>query len=318
MSIEFKKFPSLENTYQSKPITLAEDLGLHNQQYLVTEKVHGANFSFHVYRSEEGVEVKCAKRSGFIEQDEKFFNYRSVLDKYKEALINIHENVLDNDFILYGELFGGNIQSGMCYTLEQDFVAFDICVKQEDVYLPLNKLSIFDDSFKKYGIPTTPIIGIFNSLNEALQVQEVFESKLLREDFDGKEEHKEAEGVVIEPVVPSWFPNGNRVYFKKKTKRFLEKGGNKIKKAPEELPKDLEEILTQSFEYITEPRFNAVVSKIGEVTIKDIGKVMGLMTKDILEDMEKDELDIPDNKKFMTLLQTEVQNFIRPILLSKQ
>lgn len=318
MSIEFKKFPSLENTYQSKPITLVEDLGLHNQQYIVTEKVHGANFSFHVYRSEEGIEIKCAKRSGFIEQGEKFFNYSSVLEKYKEALINIHENVLDKDFILYGELFGGNIQSGMCYTLEQDFVAFDICVKQEDIYLPLNKLNVFDDSFKKYGIPTTPIVGIFNSLNEALQVQEVFESKLLREDFDGKEEHKEAEGVVIEPVIPSWFPNGSRVYFKKKTKRFLEKGGNKIKKAPEELPKDLEGILTQAFEYITEPRFNTVVSKIGEVTIKDIGKVMGLMTKDILEDMEKDELEIPDNKKFMKLLQTEVQNFIRPILLSKQ
>ena len=318
MSIEFKKFPSLENTYQSKPITLVEDLGLHNQQYIVTEKVHGANFSFHVYRSEEGIEIKCAKRSGFIEQGEKFFNYSSVLEKYKEALINIHENVLDKDFILYGELFGGNIQSGMCYTLEQDFVAFDICVKQEDIYLPLNKLNVFDDSFKKYGIPTTPIVGIFNSLNEALQVQEVFESKLLREDFDGKEEHKEAEGVVIEPVIPSWFPNGSRVYFKKKTKRFLEKGGNKIKKAPEELPKDLEGILTQAFEYITEPRFNTVVSKIGEVTIKDIGKVMGLMTKDVLEDMEKDELEIPDNKKFMKLLQTEVQNFIRPILLSKQ
>ena len=55
--------------------------------------------------------------------------------------------------------------------------------------------------------------------------------------------------------------------------------------------------------------------QIGEVTIKDIGKVMGFMTKDILEDMEKDSLIIPENKKFMKLLQQEVQNFIRPILL---
>ena len=37
--------------------------------------------------------------------------------------------------------------------------------------------------------------------------------------------------------------------------------------------------------------------------------------KDILEDMEKDSLIIPENKKFMKLLQQEVQNFIRPILL---
>ena len=74
-------------------------------------------------------------------------------------------------------------------------------------------------------------------------------------------------------------------------------------------------MLTQAFEYITEPRYSAVTSKIGEVTIKDIGKVMGFMTKDILEDMEKDSLIIPENKKFMKLLQQEVQNFIRPILL---
>ena len=88
-----------------------------------------------------------------------------------------------------------------------------------------------------------------------------------------------------------------------------------VQKPKEELPSELEGILLQSFEYITKPRFEAVVSKIGEVNIKDIGKVMGLMTKDILEDMAKDELETPENKKFMKLLQTQVQTFIRPILL---
>ena len=55
----------------------------------------------------------------------------------------------------------------------------------------------------------------------------------------------------------------------------------------ENLPKELEGVLTQAFEYITEPRYSAVTSKIGEVTIKDIGKVMGFMTKDILEDFRR-------------------------------
>lgn len=312
---EFKKFPFLENTYRVKPIKIAEELGFDKEQYIVTEKVHGANFSFHVYRTEEGVRIKCAKRTGFIEDNEKFFNYIPVLEKYETSLIHLRNNVLDNDFILYGELFGGNIQSGMPYPEEQDFVAFDLCVKQEEVFLPLNKLNLYSDAFKKSNIPVVPLLGLFNSLQEALLFNEYFVSNLAGESFDGKDEHKEAEGVVIEPVVPKFYPNGNRVYFKKKTKRFLEKGGNKIPKPKEDLPKDLEVILIKSFEYINEPRYSAVTSKIGEVTIKDIGKVMGFMTKDILEDMEKDNLPIPENKKFMKLLQQQVQNFVRPILL---
>jgi Rnl2 family RNA ligase len=322
---EFKKFPSLENTYQTKPIQIAEELGLDKQQYIVTEKVHGANFSFWMTEEHLTVEgiglcstvvIKCAKRSGWIEDDEKFFNYRPVLEKYRDSLERLYYHLSGtygcNEVVVFGELYGGNIQSGMCYKEDQDFIAFDM--KTDDV--PVDKLSMFND-LQTYEIPCVPLLGKFDTLQEALTSNESFDSLLMREGFDGEEKHKEAEGVVIEPVQPSWFPNGSRVYFKKKTKRFLEKGGNKIKKEPETLPKELESILLTSFEYINEPRFQAVCSKIGEVTIKDIGKVMGLMTQDILLDMQKDEIEIPENKKFMKLLQTEVQTFIRPILLQK-
>lgn len=308
--VEFNKFPSLENTYRQKEIDMVETLGYHKEQYIVTEKVHGANFSFHVYRDENGINIKCAKRTGFIEEGEKFFNYKPVLEKYKDELIQMFEGFLElgyNSMVIYGELYGGNIQSGMCYSLEQDFVAFDIMLDGE----PITKHFLLNSG----KIPFAPIIGKFDSLQEALEVQESFTSLLIRDGFDGSEEHKEAEGLVIEPITPRWYPNGSRIYFKKKTKRFLEKGGNKIQKPKEELPAELEGILLQSFEYVTKPRFEAVVSKIGEVNIKDIGKVMGLMTKDILEDMAKDELETPENKKFMKLLQTQVQTFIRPILL---
>lgn len=312
---EFKKFPSLENTYQTKPIQIAEELGLDKQQYIVTEKVHGANFSFHISMdSNLTVDIKCAKRSGWIEDGEKFFNYKSVLEKYRNRLENIFDAVSDDceELVIFGELYGGNIQSGMCYQEDQDFIAFDMKIDGA----PVDKLTMFN-ALQTYDIPCVPLLGKFDTLQEALNFNESFDSLLIREGFSGEEKHKEAEGVVIEPVTPSWFPNGSRVYFKKKTKRFLEKGGNKIKKEPEALPKELESILTTSFEYINEPRFQSVCSKIGEVTIKDIGKVMGLMTQDILLDMQKDEIEIHENKKFMKLLQTEVQTFIRPILLQK-
>lgn len=220
--------------------------------------------------------------------------------------------------VLYGELFGGNIQSGMCYPLEQDFVGFDIKVDSGSGLYPINKvvtLNVISD----FGIPSVPVMGYAASLNEALKFNEYFTSMLIRDGFDGLGEHKESEGLVIEPVDPLFLNHGRRVYFKKKTKRFLEKSGkpNVKHKVPKpQLTIEENAILEDALAYLTESKFQSVVSKIGEVTIKDIGKVSGLMTKDMLEEVEKDMLAIPDSKTFKRVLQRQVQDFVKPILLT--
>ena len=324
---EFTKFPSLENTYRQKEIDKIVMMEI-KDQWVVTEKVHGANFSFWVYKNVETkeIDIKCAKRSGWIEEGEKFFNYTSVLEKYRPMLEKLRGDVLDN-FVIYGELFGGNIQSGMCYSLEQDFVAFDMRWINEDgsLGLPLDKLTMLtlkDD----YNLPVTPLIGVYDTFEEALAVEESFTSKLIRQDFDGKEEHKETEGIVIEPNNAVYEPNGSRVYLKKKTKRFLEKGGkpNIKHKVPMLLQESVQLKLDEALLFLNNNRFDSVVSKIGEVSIKDIGKVMGLLTQDIVVDMEKDleqSVDLwfetkGEKQLFMKNLQKVVQDFVKPILLS--
>ena len=324
---EFTKFPSLENTYRQKEIDKIVMMEI-KDQWVVTEKVHGANFSFWVYKNVETkeIDIKCAKRSGWIEEDEKFFNYKSVLEKYRPMLEKLRGDVLDN-FVIYGELFGGNIQSGMCYSLEQDFVAFDMRWINEDgsLGLPLDKLTMLtlkDD----YNLPVTPLIGVYDTFEEALAVEESFTSKLIRQDFDGEEEHKETEGIVIEPNNAVYEPNGSRVYLKKKTKRFLEKGGkpNIKHKVPMLLQESVQLKLDEALLFLNNNRFDSVVSKIGEVSIKDIGKVMGLLTQDIVVDMEKDleqSVDLwfetkGEKQLFMKNLQKVVQDFVKPILLS--
>ena len=324
---EFTKFPSLENTYRQKEIDKIVMMEI-KDQWVVTEKVHGANFSFWVYKNVETkeIDIKCAKRSGWIEEDEKFFNYKSVLEKYRPMLEKLRGDVLDN-FVIYGELFGGNIQSGMCYSLEQDFVAFDMRWINEDGSLssPLSKLTTLTLE-KDFNIPVTPLIGVYDTFEEALAVEESFTSKLIRQDFDGKEGHKEAEGVVIEPNNAVYEPNGSRVYLKKKTKRFLEKGGkaNIKHKVPMLLQESVQLKLDEALLFLNNNRFDSVVSKIGEVSIKDIGKVMGLLTQDIVVDMEKDleqSVDLwfetkGEKQLFMKNLQKVVQDFVKPILLS--
>ena len=324
---EFTKFPSLENTYRQKEIDKIVMMEI-KDQWVVTEKVHGANFSFWVYKNVETkeIDIKCAKRSGWIEEGEKFFNYKSVLEKYRPMLEKLRGDVLDN-FVIYGELFGGNIQSGMCYSLEQDFVAFDMRWINEDGSLgwaldKLTMLTLKDD----YNLPVTPLIGVYDTFKEALAVEESFTSKLIRQDFDGKEGHKEAEGVVIEPNNAVYEPNGSRVYLKKKTKRFLEKGGkpNIKHKVPMLLQESVQLKLDEALLFLNNNRFDSVVSKIGEVSIKDIGKVMGLLTQDIVVDMEKDleqSVDLwfetkGEKQLFMKNLQKVVQDFVKPILLS--
>lgn len=324
---EFTKFPSLENTYRQKEIDKIVMMEI-KDQWVVTEKVHGANFSFWVYKNVETkeIDIKCAKRSGWIEEGEKFFNYKSVLEKYRPMLEKLRGDVLDN-FVIYGELFGGNIQSGMCYSLEQDFVAFDMRWINEDGRLgwaldKLTMLTLKDD----YNLPVTPLIGVYDTFKEALAVEESFTSKLIRQDFDGKEEHKETEGIVIEPNNAVYEPNGSRVYLKKKTKRFLEKGGkpNIKHKVPMLLQESVQLKLDEALLFLNNNRFDSVVSKIGEVSIKDIGKVMGLLTQDIVVDMEKDleqSVDLwfetkGEKQLFMKNLQKVVQDFVKPILLS--
>ena len=247
-----------------------------------------------------------------------FDKFETFLKENYDISQSDYESLLDGVVTVYGELYGGNIQGGMAYPLEQDFAGFDISINGK----PINKLAAFSAMFAD-GIPTVPVVYFTNTLSEALELNESFVTKRLRDDFDVANQQSEAEGIVIEPVNPRYLTTGERVYIKKKTKRFLEKGKNNIKKPEVKLNNLLSEILEKSLEYINENRFNAVVSKEGDVNIKMIGKISGLMTQDIITDLIKDGIfedlkdlgDASEVKKFKQALQSEVTNFIRPILL---
>ena len=66
---------------------------------------------------------------------------------------------------VYGELYGGNVQGGMAYPLEQDFAGFDITINGQ----PINKLTAFSAMFAD-NIPTVPIVCCTNTLSEALVI----------------------------------------------------------------------------------------------------------------------------------------------------
>ncbi len=112
-------------------------------EWVVTEKVHGANFCFVT----DGVTVRCAKRKRLLGEGESFFHYERVLNSVQEQiqaaffLAKAHHPTTKS-VMIYGELFGGGyphpdikadpnvqlVQTGVYYSPTIDFYAFDIAL----------------------------------------------------------------------------------------------------------------------------------------------------------------------------------------------
>lgn len=230
---EFKKYNSIENTYNKDFLEKIEKEGYESLLYVVQEKVHGANCCFIT----DGTDVGFAKRTGPVLSDEKFYNYEELLSRYREkvrslfTLIKVNYPTTSN-IMVYGEMFGGNYPHA------------------------------FQSRISEWlGLP--PI------------------------------ENNTCEGIVIRPVEPVFLKNGSRMLLKNKNSRFAEK--KSVKKRQPALfvePGYSEELLNQLLiaeDYVTENRLNNVISKVGEVSFpNDAGKLIGLLSKDVLEDFLKE------------------------------
>lgn len=299
--MEFHKFSSLENTYRQNLIDKVHyecnDVG----EWVVTEKIHGANFSFWC----DGAEVKVASRSQFV--DGTFYNCQAVINRYSQGILDWCQGFGVETFVVYGELFGGNVQKEVQYG-EKDFAAFDVVID-----------GVVQDKqtawrvVKECGLKFAPVL-FTGSFKDCLEMNNTFQSTLTPEDYEGE---NISEGLVIEPIEPAWFANGSRVYFKNKTESFSEKNRQPKEKQVFELSEEESDLLNELLKYSTEQRVSNVISKIGQVTNRDFGKILGLTVQDILEDFSKDnDYDAKAHaesnwKQFHKLLSAEVGKTVR-------
>lgn len=120
---EFKKFSSLENTYNKKFLEKIIMSPAYSGEWIATVKAHGANFSFW-WDKENGVRV--ASRSQFV--DGSFYSCTEVINKHAETFAQDCEVFNpESVVVVYGELIGGNIQKEVQYG-EKRFVAFDVVI----------------------------------------------------------------------------------------------------------------------------------------------------------------------------------------------
>lgn len=307
--MQFQKFSSLENTYNQKLVDKVVYEGKNTGRWIVTEKLHGANGGFWC----DGHEVKFSSRTQFV--DGTFFNCQAVINKHEQGILTWHKQNLSagDTLIVYGELYGEGIQKEVVYG-KRRFSAFDVRIDGEiqDKLVAIRMTA-------EMGLEFAPVLH-FGTFEECMNVPHEFRSKETPQDFPEDKENF-AEGIVIEPIEPAWFNNGSRIYFKNKTPAFTEKKARQHKTPPPSLPEDALELLNSVLEYCTEARVRNVISKIGQVTNKDFGRVGGLLVQDMIEDFEKEsdiELKkaVEDHwKQFAGALNREAIAVARPVIL---
>ena len=247
----FKKYPSIENHYKEKAIVQIRKHGYDNPNitWIATEKVHGTNLSLVVNETENGTNVQVAKRSGIISPEEQFYEGEKMLDRYQPNVISVidlvvekaygkdaHKHYLSGNITVqfYGEHYGGyydnvcagkTIQKGIQYCPDTDWIVFDIMVNYHDGVVD-SKVWLNHDQVveicKEAGLNVVPEIGR-GTFNEMIEIDTVFETKIPAMHWLKQLDGNYAEGVVLKPIVPLVFNNGERVILKKKSPMFTEK-----------------------------------------------------------------------------------------------
>lgn len=291
--MKFQRYGSIENITRQKSLDYIVQQGLSNGEWVVQEKVHGANFSIW-YKDGE---VKFAKRSQFIGEGDNFYGHAKLTDELTIAITAISTDLQSNDVVVYGELFGGSyphpdvkrdnqsatIQQGVFYHPSTRFYAFDLVVNGD--YQCVDQCDIqFINTGMCYAI--TLFKG---TLKECIEFDNAYETTIPAQFDLPSIEGNICEGNVIKPVQSKFLANGNRVILKSKNSKFTEKEHKPktLKDTPEQLRAkypDSFKALEFFNQYITENRLRNVISKEGEITQKGFGKLVGSFVQDIREE----------------------------------
>lgn len=309
----FHAFSEIENSYRTKHVNTIIEQGKGGGEWVVTEKVHGSNFSMWY----DGTDLKPAKRSAFLVDPHNFFNADKVMEEnrkgieriwdiinlaYNQAILMGDEAVKPEVLTIYGEIFGGSyphpdvprvvgatrVQKGVHYHPDNLFYAFDIKINGRlvdyDTFMTLcDAGSIFR---------TEPLFR--GTLQECLAFNNAYKSTIPgRLGLPEIDEPNICEGNVIVPVKPDVMWSGQRVILKNKNEHFAEvahsKNGPKMPKEEVKVSEECTRVYSIISTYVTENRLKNVISKIGSVTDKDFGLLMREMNHDVIEDFMKDE-----------------------------
>lgn len=206
---EFSAYEKMSNSLKKLGFSVAEIQELDKLKWVVTEKIHGANFSF-VYEKRK---LKFAKRKEYIAWTDDFFGFQLVANQLENQIIQLFEElsttISAEKYILYGELFGGEypnipadkniqaIQTGIYYSPIIQFCAFDIAFESngQKEYLAYEKAIQYFESHQVFYAKPLAIGKFTEALNFDVLINSTIPSQLNLPELA----NNLIEGVVIKP-----------------------------------------------------------------------------------------------------------------------
>lgn len=273
----FKKFPSIENSYRQKHIAWFRDRypQLASEVFVVSEKLHGANFQWYVQPSEV---VQAGSRTRFLDTQGSFqgASIPDLMAAHADVLASMQAWVESAGCTvrLFGELIGCGIQKGVNYGTEKRILYFGLMVNDEMV-------PFADMEGRLNPELIVPIVAKVEGLDAALNFDTKFDSLVVGEPDNL------CEGIVIQPYARVYFDgHWSPFVLKKKNEAFKEK---QKAKTPRVIDSEVERLNAEFVSYLTHNRLQSVFSKHGEIeSPTQIGDYIRLVLGDAKEDFLKD------------------------------
>ena len=314
--MKFKKWSSIENSYREDFIKkfIAHDPQLKEENFEITEKIDGANFS--VSFTPTG-EIGFYKRSG--RADSGFYNYKSAFqdEKVKKFISLMQTYCIEEQRNLQfvGELFGRGVQKRLYYGEEVYWRWYAIYEHTENGVRSFSpkEMTIFEHSlFKRIGFSIfdlrVPRIGVM-SLEEFLSFEPNFNSSLTPMEYT---KENIVEGIVARPMNNYSWGEENFI-LKKKREGFSDRAPKKERKKME-ISNELFDLIETARTYVNDNRTADLFSKHGKIEkMSKFGEYIGLYVKDVLEDFHKDypleydNLDKPEKKVIHKFLVEDIK-----------
>jgi Rnl2 family RNA ligase len=299
----FKQYPKGEGV-SKRIVSSVVCAGLDKAtQWLCFEKIHGANGCMIITDNE----IKFARRRAIVDDDDNFYNYKKIVERYKDNLRKFYNNIVNiyqkvTTVRVYGELYGGiypgqqsvdiPVQQGIYYSPRVEFMAFDVHIEMSNETCEWLTYTMYSSELDKVNIPY--VTSLFEgSFEDAIMFDNHFETTIPKLHGLPAIEGNICEGIVIKPS-KSILLGGDKIMIKSKNCKFTEKKPNTSNvfesiTIPEEL-KDLPE-------YVNDNRLDAAISKVGEVIPKNMSKIIKEFTSDILEEYMRDHQLSKETKK---------------------
>lgn len=260
-----------------------------SQQWVATEKIHGANFVIGIDKNR----IRYGKRKAWLEDKDLFFGWQVLRGTLEASARQVFSRCRNADCLyIYGELFGGGyphddvqassvftpIQTGVWYAPDLQYTVFDILIIK-DKSREFLSFSEITSLLQETPLKSVPVLG-YGAYQSLMSIPVRYASQLHRQFSLPEIPNNFAEGIILKPDCR--MSPDHRPVVKRKIEEFSENRFNKSQPFDPKPSTTIEDLISILPMMINQARVDSARSKVGENTQAIIEECL----LDILIDIE--------------------------------